>query len=220
MGTARDLAGEYHTCIRSQTRALIARESSPEEAAEIQKDRDKRTKIMKRLSAILVEPFAEHIRKASHVIFIPPRHLARIPFAELVLDGQRMFLSKSISQVPSLRTLLTLHRAACNQARPEIFTACTVAQPRPPAPGYNQHDEPLFWSAYESVMIANILPGEWTPLNGRTLDSVDFKKEYESAHFIHVAVHGRKFDFDDPEKAHIRLMSVWLICKPGTLKHT
>ena len=202
---ARDLAGEYHTCIRSQTRALITRETSPEEAGEIQKDQDKRVQIMKRLSAILVEPFAEHIRKTSHVTFIPPRHLARIPFAELVLDGQRMFLSKSISQVPSLRTLLTLHRAANKQARPEIFTACTVAQPRPPTSGYNQHDEPLFWSAYESVMIANILPGEWTPLNGRTLDSADFKKEYEAAHFIHVAAHGRKVDFDDPEKAHIRL---------------
>ena len=202
---AQHLASEYHTCICSQTRVLSARETSPEEAARIQKDKDKRIQLMKRLSAILVEPFAEHIRKASHVIFIPPRHLARIPFAELVLDGQRIFLSKSISQVPSLRTLLTLHRTAYTQARPEVFTACTVAQPRPPTSGYNQHDEPLFWSAYESVMIANILPDKRTPLNGRTLDSADFKKEYEAAHFIHVAAHGRQFDFDDPEKAHIRL---------------
>ncbi len=202
---AQHLAGEYHGCIRSQTRALSAHETCPDGAAGIHKDKDKRTQLMERLSAILLEPFAEHIKDASHVVFIPPKHLARIPFAELMLDGQRMFLSKSISQVPSLRTLLTLHRAAYNQARPEVFTACTVAQPRPPISGYNQHDEPLFWSAYESVMIANMLLGERKPLNGRTIDSADFKKEYEAAHFIHVAAHGREFDFDDPEKAHIRL---------------
>ena len=202
---ARDLAGEYHTCIRSQTRALIARETSPEEAGEIQKDQDKRTQIMKRLSAILVEPFAEHIRNASHVVIIPPRHLARIPFAELMLDGQHIFLSKSIYQVPSLRTLLTLHRAAYDQAKPEVFTACTVAQPRPPESGYNQYDPELFWSAYESVVIANMLPDARNPLNGGKLDSAGFQREYETAHFIHVAAHGIEFDFDDPEKAHLRL---------------
>ena len=54
-------------------------------------------------------------------------------------------------------------------------------------------------------MIANMLLGELKLLNGRTIDSADFKKEYEAAHFIHVAAHGREFDVDDPEKAHIRL---------------
>ena len=202
---AQHLVGEYHTCIRSQTRALSARETSTEEAAGIQKDKDKRIRLMKRLSAVLVEPFAEHIRNASHVVFIPPRHIARIPFAELTLDGHHMLLSKCISQVPSLRTLLTLHRAVYDQARPEAFTACTVAQPRPPKSGYNQYDPELFWSAYESAMIANMLPDAPKPVNGGTLSSADFKREYEAAHFIHVAAHGVEFDFDDPEKAHIRL---------------
>ena len=52
-----------------------------------------------------------------------------------MLDSQHMFLSKSISQLPSLRTLLTLLRAVYNQAKPEVFTACTVAQPQPPKSG-------------------------------------------------------------------------------------
>ena len=202
---AQHLAGEYHTCIRSQTSALSARETSKEKAAGSKNDRDKRMQLMKRLSAILVEPFAEHIKEASHVVFIPPRYLARIPFAELMLDGQLIFLSKSISQTPSLRTLLMLHRAADNQARPEIFTVCTVAQPRPPRSGYNRYDSPLFWSAYESVMIANMLHGIRRPLNGRTLGSADFKREYEATHFMHVAAHGTELDFDDPAQAHIRL---------------
>lgn len=202
---ARHVAGEYYTCLNSQKTALTPFETSPEETARIAKNRDKRMQLMEGLSAILVEPFAKQIRKASHVVFIPPRHLARIPFAELVLDGQHMFLSKSISQVPSLRTLLTLHRAADNQARPDAFTTCTVAQPRPPNLAHNEIDDPLFWSAYESVMIANILPGARKSLYGGTLDGVDFQKEYEAAHFVHVAAHGTGFDFDEPEKAHISL---------------
>ena len=202
---AQYLAGEYHTCIRSQSCALRAHETSPEEAAEVQKEKNKRMQLMERLSALLVEPFAEHLRDASHVVFIPPRYLARMPFVELVLDGQPIFLSKSVSQVPSLRTLLTLHRAAENQARPEVFTTCTIAQPRPLRTAYNRFDPDQFWSAYESVMIANMLPGAREPLHGGTLDGAQFKHEYERAHFVHVAAHGNKFDFDDPESAHIRL---------------
>ena len=202
---AQYLAGEYHTCIHSQRRALSTHEKSPEEAAEVQKEKNKRMQLMERLSALLVEPFAEHIREASHVVFIPPRHLARMPFVELVLDGQHIFLSKSVSQVPSLRTLLTLHSAAYNQARPEVFTTCTVAQPRPLRTAYNRFDPDLFWSAYESVMIANMLPGALNPLHGGTLDGAQFKQKYEAAQFVHVAAHGKKFDFDDPERAHVRL---------------
>ena len=202
---AQYLAGEYHTCIRSQKRALSAHKTSPEEAAGVQKEKAKRMQLMERLSALLVEPFAEHIREASHVVFIPPRHLARMPFVELVLDGQHIFLSKSVSQVPSLRTLLTLHRAVANQTRPEVFATCTVAQPRPLKTAYNEFDPDLFWSAYESVMIAHMLPGAREPLHGGTLDGAQFAQEYEAAHFVHVAAHGKQFDFDDPERAHIRL---------------
>lgn len=54
-------------------------------------------------------------------------------------------------------------------------------------------------------MIAKLLPDARKPVNGGTLDSADYKKESEAAHFIHVATHGVEFGFDNPEKAHIRL---------------
>ena len=50
------------------------------------------------LSSVLLEPLAQHIKHAKHIIFIPSGALFRFPFGALFLNEMYLFLQKAVSQ--------------------------------------------------------------------------------------------------------------------------
>jgi CHAT domain-containing protein len=57
------------------------------------------------ISDALIEPVAQHIKMKEHVIFIPSPSLNKFPLCALVYNKEPLFLSKDVSQVPSLSIL-------------------------------------------------------------------------------------------------------------------
>jgi CHAT domain-containing protein len=58
------------------------------------------------ISDQILRPITEHIKAKEHVIFVPSPSLNKFPLCALTYDNKPLFLSKDVSQIPSLSVLL------------------------------------------------------------------------------------------------------------------
>ncbi|KAH0556851.1 hypothetical protein GP486_005361 [Trichoglossum hirsutum] len=161
------------------------------------------TKVIESLSKVLLEPLKEHIRRASSVIFVPTNYLARTPFAALLHDGQPLFLSKSVSQVPSLEVLRTLQQSASQRSGKTTPEVTVVAKPKF-VRTKSGPDNPLPWASIEAMHVANTYGYNHVPQNGLHVTPESFRRLYEEADIFHVATHG-VMNYKAPGQSYISL---------------
>jgi CHAT domain-containing protein/Tfp pilus assembly protein PilF len=192
---------------RSQDRATIAVELTPEEAERRQAQRQQQ---LQELHQLLIEPIAQYLPTdpTQRVIFIPHQDLFLVPFAALV-DGNGDYLIEqhTILTAPSIQVLdLTYQQAIANNTRSARPTdLLVVGNPIMPSvwnPQTNQ-TQPLSnlpGAEREAIAIAKALDTE--ALLRDSASKATVMRQMPNARIIHLATHGL-LEYGSPEDSGV-----------------
>jgi CHAT domain-containing protein len=192
---------------RSQDRATIIAELTPEEAERRQAQRQQQ---LQQLHQLLIEPIAQSLPTDPNqrVIFIPHQDLFLVPFAALV-DGNGDYLieNHTILTAPSIQVLdLTYQQAIANNARSDRPTnSLIVGNPIMPSiwdPQTNQ-SEPLSnlpGAEREAIAIAKAL--DTNALLSGSASKAAVVAQMPNARIIHLATHGL-LEYGSPEDSGV-----------------
>ncbi|KAJ4984125.1 hypothetical protein SVAN01_10357 [Stagonosporopsis vannaccii] len=132
------------------------------------------------ISNELIEPVAQHIRTKDHVIFIPAPSLNKFPLNALIYDKKPLFLSKDVSQAPSLTVLQYLidKQRHANKKISVVY--------KDPA---SSIDGALDFSTSAAIHIARSFHATPRPATD-ALTQTDFVEMYEQSDVLLIATHG------------------------------
>ncbi|MFH7245860.1 MAG: CHAT domain-containing protein [Spirulina sp.] len=192
---------------RSQDRATIVAELTPEEAERRQTQRQQQ---LQQLHQLLIEPIAQALPTdpTQRVIFIPHQDLFLVPFAALV-DGNGDYLieNHTILTAPSIQVLdLTYQQAITNNSRRDRPTdSLIVGNPIMPLvwnPQTNQTTQlsNLPGAEREAIAIAGALETD-AFLNDRA-SKATVVAQMPDARIIHLATHGL-LEYGSPEDSGV-----------------
>lgn len=132
------------------------------------------------ISDAIIGPVAEHIKAKQHVIFVPCPSLNKVPLCALVYNNEPLFLSKDVSQVPSLSVLRNL---VDNKRRPEENVNVIYKEPIPSG------REDLPFSTSTALHVARSF-GATPRAASEALTPTEFIKTYEKSNVLLIATHG------------------------------
>ncbi|QQE65142.1 hypothetical protein GFS31_18270 [Leptolyngbya sp. BL0902] len=192
---------------RSQDRATVIAEVTPEEAERRQGQRQQQ---LRQLHRFLIEPIAQSLPTDPNerVVFIPHQDLFLVPFAALV-DGNGDYLieNHTILTAPSIQVLdLTAQQAVAQQARTDRPTdLLIVGNPTMPSvwnPQTNQTTQlsNLPGAEREAIAIADTLDAN-ALLSGNASKSA-VVAQMPAARVIHLATHGL-LEYGTPEDSGV-----------------
>lgn len=161
-------------------------------------NRTERLKTLSRqLSDELLAPFAIHIREKSHLIFIPSQPALVLPFSALLYDDKPLFLSKAVSQAPSLATLSKLIQKPRTIVSPK---ASALAKPGSTKAGTKE--PPLKMAGIEAIVLGHTFGR--APTDVKNISSDEFKAVLSESDIVHLSTHGH-IDPRSPWQAWISL---------------
>lgn len=146
------------------------------------------------LSHAIIGPVEHLIRSKKHIVFIPSQSLAHFPFATLSLDDRPLFLTVTVSVVPSLQALQHLQQQNLRKSPPSSPSISIIANPDDPS------FPPLPYAGIEAVYIARKLQA-WPKLASRI---TDLKSVVERCGILHLDTHGH-FDENSPWLSFVAL---------------
>ena len=135
------------------------------------------------LSDQLVLPAAHYIQDKAHVVFIPSQPALAFPFPALLFRGEPLFLSKAVSQAPSLSALSKL-AARDHKGWPPKISALA----KPGSVRSNNPEPPLKMAGIEAFTIASSFGQQ--PHNVQNMSSRDFLQLLRDSDIFHVGTHG------------------------------
>lgn len=189
---AEALMGDYVRSIRYP-------DDDPSKFAELL---SKRREAIQKISNVLITPIASHIRNVKHVVFVPTKCFSRLSFSELLLDRTALIDSKSVTQVPSFHTYVSLQQLSCEAKRQKNGSkASIIAQPFP-MPG--KRSAWLYMAAHEAVMVARSFDYTTVPVSGHTVDATKLREYFEVSDFVHISAHVNP-NFHEPDASYIEL---------------
>ena len=161
-------------------------------------DRTKRLENLSRqLSDALLAPVTEDIHDKSHIIFIPSQPALVFPFSALLYDGKPLFLSKAVSQAPSLATLSKLLQKPHTIVSPKVSA---LAKPGTMKAGAKE--PPLKMAGIEAITLGHTF--NRSPTDVKNMSSADFRTVLSDSDIVHLSTHGHT-DPRSPWQAWISL---------------
>ena len=132
---------------------------------------------LKRISDAILVPVEAQIKQKEHIIFIPSPSLNKIPLSALIYRNKSLFLSKDVSQAPSLSVLQYLmdKEHPSNKHIGVIYMDAS-------------HKAPLHISTSAALSIAR--KSETFPVQANHLKHESFANLYESSSILLIATHG------------------------------
>ena len=148
--------------------------------------------ITAQLSAVLVKPLAEHLRKdgIKEIVFIPANYLIRTPFSALHLDGKPLYLSVAVSQAPSLNTFLALQASLAKRPPCRPSAICTITRPTREARYRTPGDHDILFAPLEAICISHFFNYTKHPWKSDSTSPAAFRSALQDADILHVATHG------------------------------
>jgi CHAT domain-containing protein/Flp pilus assembly protein TadD len=201
--------------VRSQDRATVEVEISPEVAAQQQAQRQQK---LRQLHHLLIEPIAQHLPRDPYqrVVFIPHQDLFLVPFAALVnAEGEYLIENHTILTAPSIQVLdLTRQQRLASGADSRSLSGVegnengntlVVGNPTMPIVWNPRTEEmerlsSLSGAQEEAVAIAKELDTEALLLQQAT--KADVVRLMPSARLIHLATHGL-LEYGTPEDSGV-----------------
>ena len=153
--------------------------------------------LSRQLSDELLAPVVKDIRDKSHVIFVPSQPALVFPFSALLYEGKPLFLSKAVSQAPSLATLSNLVRNSRIVVAP-ILSA--LAKPGSMKAGAKE--APLKMAGIEALTLGQTFGR--APMDVKNMSSDKFKDILSNSDIVHLSTHGHT-DPRSPWQAWISL---------------
>ena len=153
--------------------------------------------LSKQLSDELLAPVAQDIHDKSHVIFVPSQPALVFPFSALLYDGKPLFLSKAVSQAPSLATLSNLVQKSRTVVAPIVSA---LAKPGTMKAGAKE--PPLKMAGIEALTLGQIFGRP--PIDVKKMSSDTFKDILSNSDIVHLSTHGHT-DPRSPWQAWISL---------------
>ena len=157
----------------------------------------KLAELSNQLSDELLGPVAKDIHDKSHVIFVPSQPALVFPFSALLYDGKPLFLSKAVSQAPSLATLSNIVRKSRTTVAPIVSS---LAKPGTMKAGAKE--PPLKMAGIEALTLGQIF-GQ-PPIDVKNMSSDKFKDILSTSDIVHLSTHGHT-DPRSPWQAWISL---------------
>lgn len=170
-----------------------------------------------RIADEVIGAFTEIIAQKDHVVFVPSQEFNIFPLSALMYAGGPLFLSKAVSQVPSLATLAQLkstswHDASEARQDPTVSTIFNTHErrraPRQPPPNNTPQPTPapmvgisalVTWQLFQ-VSSSSSPPPIFAP---STTDAT-FRATYESSDIVVLSTHGTRSTYS-PWQSHITL---------------
>ncbi|KAJ9662591.1 hypothetical protein H2198_001263 [Neophaeococcomyces mojaviensis] len=135
---------------------------------------------LKAISGVIIEPVAQHIKTKEHVIFIPSPSLNKFPLCALIYNEEPLFLSKDVSQLPSLSVLQYLaDKKHLSQKKVSVI----YKDPDP------TRDNTLDLSTAAAINIARSFHAKPQAAT-ETLTQDNFIEMYEQSDVLLIATHG------------------------------
>ncbi|KAL9077211.1 MAG: hypothetical protein Q9161_000477 [Pseudevernia consocians] len=154
-------------------------------------------KLSRQLSDELLASVTEDIHDKSHIIFIPSQPALVFPFSALLYDGKPLFLSKAVSQAPSLATLSKLIQKSHPIVSPKVS-----ALAKPGIMKAGAKEPPLKMAGIEAITLGHIF--NRPPTDVKNTSSDDFRAVLSDSDIVHLSTHGHT-DPRSPWQAWISL---------------
>ncbi|KAJ5804832.1 hypothetical protein N7474_010698 [Penicillium riverlandense] len=147
-------------------------------------------KLSQMISAVLLEPFADTIRRKSHVIFSVSDPMTAFPFASLVFDEKPLIMHAGVSQVPSLSVLHHLSRRRSASMTPTVSVlAKSPTKESSENPTRSNKEASLHMAGIEAINIARTF-ATW-PIEASHMTRDEFREYVKGGSLImHVGTHG------------------------------
>ncbi len=136
------------------------------------------------LGALLLEPFADAIRAAQHIVVIPTDALHVVPFHALPFGGGLLVDVAACSYAPSVSVARRLGRGPIEPGR-----LLAVGDPSNMRDG-DEALPPLPGAAIEAERVAEALNSEAPPLLGAAATRRAVRDAIQAARFVHLGTHG------------------------------
>lgn len=161
-------------------------------------DRTRRLKEWsKQLSDVILAPVERGIHDKSHIIFVPSQPALVFPFSALLYNGKPLFLSKAVSQAPSLATLSNLIQKSSTVASPLVSA---LAKPGTMKAGAKE--PPLKMAGIEALTLGYTFGRP--PIDVKNMSGEEFRSILSQSDIVHLSTHGHT-DSRSPWQAWISL---------------
>lgn len=142
------------------------------------------------LGELFLDPLAEVVAPAEHLIVVPYGAAHRLPFSLLLWEGEQLIAGRSVSTLPSASLLALL--PASGTSRPEKLLAvgdpANMSLPRP-GDGALVLQSALPYATLEVEAVAGRFPGSRLLL-GQEATRAELLRHLPSHRWLHVATHG------------------------------
>lgn len=170
---------------------------------------DHQTQLMQDLSDFLLAPMSSELKASDHILFAVSQPLNTFPFSALPYNGRPLCLSKAVSIIPSLSTLMHLaQKAPQNPVTPRVSVvskSMSEADYREFKDPSDDFEEFLPMTGIEGMVIAHMFD-TW-PLRAKFVGRDRFLRALAESNFVVVGTHG----YIDPRSP----LFSWLSLKEG-----
>ena len=196
---------------------------------------DHLNRLSSQLSEEFLRPFDHIIQDYDHVVFVPSQEAIIFSLSALIYNGAPLFLSKAVSQVPSLSILAKLHRkppSPENVSLSAIFNSHLLrpptkasaaappltprqnAPPLPPRPRTQPKETPIVTTAITATL-SSALFSTW-PHSAPSLTPSEFALQYTTSDIVLVSTHGSRSPYS-PWQSRISLKTDFRVMEVSQL---
>ncbi|KAG4414207.1 hypothetical protein IFR04_012654 [Cadophora malorum] len=154
-----------------------------------------------RISDEIIVPFTKIIAQKEHIIFVPSHEFNIFPLSALMYAGQPLFISKAVSQVPSLATLRQLASRPLREKPLVVSTIFNTHERRKLNPPPNA--SPSTPMVGVSALLTSQLFGS-PPIYAPTLTDEDFRSTYDRSDIVILSTHGIRSKYS-PWQSYVKL---------------
>ena len=154
-----------------------------------------------RISDEIITPFTKIIAQKEHVIFVPSQEFNIFPLSALFYAGQPLFVSKAVSQVPSLATLGQLTSRPPPKTPPVVSTIFNTHERRTLNPPPNA-PKPTPMTGVSALLTSQLFgsPALYAP----NLTEENFRSTYDQSDVVILSTHGIRSNYS-PWQSYVKL---------------